>query len=189
MDDPSFLDAVFDARGALDLAHHLGDIRGDGARLRVRHPRAKRAAQPADDAHHIGRGNQHVKLAPAVPDLLHQVFRPHDVRAGLLGLGRFLALGKDSDAPRLTRAVRQRSGAADHLIAVPWVHTQTHRHVDRLIELSVGGLLHHLQRLGGLIDLLRVDRPGQLVKTLAVLGHYSAPTRRRPPPCCGRCRR
>ena len=41
-----------------------------------------------------------------------------EVGAGRLGLALLLALGEDEDAERLTGAVRQHDGAADHLVGV-----------------------------------------------------------------------
>src|SRR5471032_2344740 len=62
VDDSRLLDAELHLAG-LRLANRAGDVRGDGADLRVRHQaaRSKHLTEAADDAHHVGRGDGYVK--------------------------------------------------------------------------------------------------------------------------------
>ena len=67
VDDARLLDAELDA-AALELADRLADVEGDRADLRVRHQaaRTEHAAELADQAHHVRRGDGRVELEPVL---------------------------------------------------------------------------------------------------------------------------
>src|SRR5436305_1475860 len=70
-----------------------------------------------------------------------------DVRAGLLGLARLVALGEDGDLDLLAQPVRQRDRAAQLLVRVADVQAGADVHLDRLVELGPLGLLDELDGL------------------------------------------
>ena len=65
----------------------LRDVERHRARLRVRHEpaRTEHAAERAELAHLVRRGDQHVEVEPAVLDLLDEL-RADEIGAGVLGL-------------------------------------------------------------------------------------------------------
>ena len=71
------------------------------------------------------------------------------VGAGFLRLGDVVALAEDQHAHRLADAVRQRHGAADHLIALRRVDAERHVDFDRFVEL---GALDLLEQLHGALE-------------------------------------
>ena len=139
VDDAGLLDAELDlaALGGLD---RLGDVRGHGAELRVRHQAlgAQHLAEAADDAHHVGRRDDAVEIDVAALDGLHQVFGADHVGAGRRGLLGLVALGEHGDADVLAGAGGQRDDAADHLVGVARIDAQVQRDFDRLVELGGG---------------------------------------------------
>ena len=64
-----------------------------------------------------------------------EIGRADDVRAGLLGLARLLALGEDGDARLAAGAVREHQRAAQLLLGVADVEAEVEVHLDRLVEL------------------------------------------------------
>ena len=77
------------------------DVGRDGAELRVRHQaaRAQHFAEPADDRHHVGRGDAAVEIDLPRLHLLRQIFGADDVGARRPAPPRRLvALGEDGDA-------------------------------------------------------------------------------------------
>ena len=133
------------------------------------------------------------KSRQAALDLLDQVVTAHDVGAGgdrSLGL---LAHREHRDARRLTRAVRQVHGAADHLVGLARVDAQPDRHLDGRVLLLRRRLLGELGRLERGVELVAVDLLGGFAVCLAGLAHCyllirgvveraeaGSPTRRRP---------
>ena len=102
----------------------------------IRPLRTEHAAEAADQAHHVGRGDHRVELGPVLLlDLLDQVLGADGVGAGGLGLVGLVALGEDDDALALAGAVRQHDRAADHLVGVLGVDAQADGDVDALVEL------------------------------------------------------
>ena len=71
---------------ALNVKDGLGHIHGDGAGLGVRHQaaRAEDTAQPADLAHHVGGGDNGVKIEVTAGDLLDEIVDADFVGARLL---------------------------------------------------------------------------------------------------------
>ena len=135
--DARLLGPELDA-AALELADRLADVEGDGADLRVRHEAAgtEHAAEPADQAHHVRRGDGGVEVEPVLlRDLLDQVLGADDVGAGLLRLLGLVALGEDDHAHGLAGAVRQVDRAAHHLVGVLGIDAEADRDVDGLVEL------------------------------------------------------
>ena len=68
-------------------------------------------------------------------DVLGEVLGADDVRAGLLGLARLVALGEDGDRDVLAQPVRQRDRAAQLLVGVADVEARAHVDLDGLVEL------------------------------------------------------
>src|SRR4051812_19925198 len=174
VDDRRAVGPVLDLAG-LGLLDGLADVHRDRADLRVRHLalRAEDAAEPADDRHHVGRRDRDVEVREAVLDAGREILGADDVRAGLLGLARLVALGEDRDLDLLAEAVRERDRAAQLLVGVADVQARADVDLDRLVELRTLGVLHQLDGLvrgvlAGAIDL----RLG-LVVGLAVLRHYA----------------
>src|SRR5205085_6336140 len=158
----------------LRLADRLCDVDRHRAGLRVRHQpaRAEDAAELADVAHLVRRGDRDVEVGEAFLDSLREVGRADDVCAGVLRLLRLLALGEHGDALLATGAVREHQRAAQLLLGVPDVEAEVHVHLDRLVELRRVCLLEDPDRLGGRVNRLAVDRATDLPVSLAVRCHY-----------------
>ena len=122
---------------ALDLGDGLGDIRGDGAGLRVRHQaaRAEHAAETADLAHQVGGRDDGVEVQEAALDPLDQVVGADVVGAGGAGLLGPVAGGEDEHAGGLAGAVGQVHRAADHLVGLARVDAEPEGDLDRRVEL------------------------------------------------------
>src|SRR6478752_8469250 len=121
--DPGAVGAVLDL-ARLDVADGLADVEGDGAGLGAGHLalRAEDAAQPPDGAHHVGRGDRDVEVAPTLRDARGQVIAADHVGAGLLGLLGLLALREHGHRHRLAETVRQEQRPAQLLVGVAYVH-------------------------------------------------------------------
>ena len=119
------------------------EVEGDGAGLGVRHQAAaaEDLAEPADQAHRVGRRERDVELEPAGLDLLDQVLATDLVGTGAQRLLGLLALGEDGDADDLARAVRQDDRAADHLVGVAGVDAEAEVRLDRRVEVDGRRLL------------------------------------------------
>ena len=126
----------------LAFLDRLGGVVGDGAGLGIRHQTARpeHAAQLADFGHGFGRRDGDVEILEAFGDLLDQVFKADELRAG--GLGGFggSALGEHQHADVLARAGRERDGAAHHLVALLRIDAQLEGEIDRLVALGGGDL-------------------------------------------------
>src|SRR5690606_29462979 len=72
-----------------------------------------------------------------------------EVGAGVSRLGLLALVGEDEDADGLAGAMRERDGAAHHLVGVAGVDAEPEVDVDRLVELSAGRLLDDV---GGLLE-------------------------------------
>src|SRR5215212_9660736 len=181
VDDARLIDAVLDLAG-LRLAHGRGDVEGDGAGLRVGHQAAgaEHLTQLADEAHHVGRGDDGVEVEPAALDAVDDVLAAGHVGAGLFGLLDLLALRDDEHADGLADAVRQHDGAAHELVGLARVDAQPHRQLDRLVELARrhrGNFLDLRQPLveAVLAPFLNLFEGGAVL--LAVLSHSENPLR------------
>ena len=103
-------------------------IVGDRAGFGIGHEpsRPQHLAELAHFAHGLRRSDGDVEIGPAFLAFLDQivetdVFGP----GGLGGVGGRPALGKDEHAHDLAAPMRQRDGAADHLVGLFRVHAQT----------------------------------------------------------------
>ncbi len=140
------VDAELDTT-TLDVCDGLRDVHGHGAGLGVRHEAtgAQDAAEAADLAHEVGGSNGDVEVGVALGDLLDEL-----VAADLVGAcgDRFLSArtnGEDEDAGGLAGAVRQGHGAADHLVRLAGVDTESEDDLNGRVELGDGGLLGQVQ--------------------------------------------
>src|SRR5438128_2204941 len=140
-------DSVYDAAvvvaelhlAGLVLLHdaaYIGRYR-TGAGRRHQPARTEHLAQWTDQAHHVRSSDAHVKLRPAVLDLLCQIFLTDDI--GSRGFRHFghVSLGKHCHALRAADAVRQHDRPADDLVGLFWIDAQPHVNLDRLVELRV----------------------------------------------------
>src|SRR6516165_1853128 len=158
---------------ALDLGHRPAHVRGDGAGLRVRHQaaRTEHAAEPADPAHQVRRGDDRVEVEEPALDALDQVIGAHEVGPGRL---RLLSTGtgrEHEDPGRLAGAVRQVDGAADHLVLLAGVDAEPEVYLDGRVELGYLRRLRQLHRVGGAVQLLAVDLLRGVLICLAALHH------------------
>ena len=160
MDDVGFVQAVLDLTG-LRLGNGAAHIGRDRTGLGVRHQAAgaKHLTQTAYQAHHVGRGDQHVKINKAfVLDLCDQIGVADHHRTRLFsGLGG-VALGDGDNAHVLAGAVGQHDGAAHLLVRVTAVNAQAHMQLDRFVELRLGGLAAQRQGLFGVVQFCTVDK-------------------------------
>src|SRR6185503_1539992 len=156
---------------ALRVADGFGDVERHGPRLRVRHQaaRTKNATELADLAHQVGRRDGDVELHPSALDPLRKILSSDDIGAGGLRLARLVALGEGDHADRLTGAVREHGGAADHLVCVLWVDAHAHVQLYGGIELRLAGFLDELDALVGPVLAAAVDLLRELRIALAVL--------------------
>ena len=147
MDDVGLVEAVLDLTG-FGFLDGVGNVRRDRAGLRGRHETlgAEHLTETADNAHHVGRGDDGVELEPVLTlDLRNEI-----LAAGVIGTGveRFLDLlflAEDEHAGDLAGAVGQDDGAADLLVGVTGVNAQLHVQLDGLVELGLGGLGDELE--------------------------------------------
>ena len=168
---PALVDAELDL-ACLHLAHRALDVEGDRAGLRIRHQstRTEHAAELADLPHLIGSGDEDVEVHPPFLDARNQL-DADEVRARGLGLARLFADRDHRDAHRLTGAGGEHDRAAHDLIGVARIDAESHRDLDRLIELRERGALHDLERLSRLIRLERRALLRGVDVLLAVIGH------------------
>ena len=146
-------------RPAFHFLDRLRGVVGHGAGLRIRHEAAgpEHLAELAHFAHRLGRGDGHVEIRPAFDALLDHVVETDELGASSLGSirGR-TAFGKDENLDGLAAAVRQRNGAANHLVDCLGSHAEAEGEIDGLVELGLGELGQNFD--GGLqrIRLLRI---------------------------------
>src|SRR4051794_31191598 len=161
----------------LRLANRLPDVHRDGARLGVRHlaARAEDAPELADDAHLVGRRDGDVEVVEALLDLRREIRRADDVRAGLLGLARLLAVGEDGDARLAAGAVREHQRPAQLLLGVVDVQPEVEVRLDRLVELRRLAALQQTNGFDRRVQVLAIDLRAQVAVILAVF-HRSVST-------------
>src|SRR5690606_15821201 len=171
------VDPVLELAG-LDLPNSLGHIHRDRAGLGVGH-QATRTQHPTERAkltHHVRGGDDHVAVEPAILDLL-QVLGADEIGPSGLGLLGPVTLRDHQHPDALAGAVRQCNGAADDLVGVPGVDPEPHRHVNRAVELGIGGLLDQVDRRGRVIEAIRLDLARRLAILLAEGSHQSTTSR------------
>ena len=136
---------------------------------------AEHAAQLADLAHEVRRGHGRVEVGPAAGDLLDEL-----VIADLVGAGRESGLGlrarrEDDHAGGLAGAVGQVDGAAHHLVSLARVDAETHRDLDRGIELRRVRLLREAQGVERRVLAAGLDLGGAVLVSLAAECHVVSP--------------
>ena len=140
-------------RGAIVLPHGTGLGRGHQT------AGAEDLTQTADQAHHVGCGDDHVKVEPTlVLDLGDVLLTAEVVGAGLLGRLEGVALGEGHDAHGLAGAVGQDDRAADLLVGVAGVDAQTDVDLHGLVELGDLGLHGQIHRLVDVIEFAVFDK-------------------------------
>src|SRR5215207_9156693 len=184
----ALVDAELDLAG-LHLADGAADVEGHRTGLWVGHQaaRAKHAPELADLTHLVRSGDHDVEVEEAVLDAL-DVLGADEVGARGLGLPRLVADGDDEHADALPCAGRQHDGAAHHLVGVPRVDAEAHRHLDSLVELGERPLLHRLDCLARLVADARFAELGGLAVLLAVSAYQpftSSPIDRAAPATIG----
>ena len=107
---------------------------------------AEHLTETADNAHHVGRGDDGVELEPVLTlDLGHEILTAGVIRTGVQRLLNLLFLAEDEHAGRFAGAVGQDDGAADLLVGVTGVNAQLHVQLDSLVELGLSGLGDELE--------------------------------------------
>src|SRR5689334_15763022 len=174
VDDRGAVGAVLDLAG-LGLLDGLADVHRDRADLRVRHLalRAEDAAEAADHRHHVGRRDRDVEVREAFLDARRQVLGADDVRAGLLGLARLVALREDGDLDVLAEPVRERDRAAQLLVRVADVQACADVDLDGLVELRPLELLDELHGLVRRVLVRAIDLLARRPVRLAMRRHYA----------------
>src|SRR3954463_16668637 len=174
VDDRRAVGAVLDL-ARLGLLDGLADVHRDRADLGVRHLAlwAEDAAEAADDRHHVGRRDGDVEVGEALLDAGRQGLGADDVRAGLLGLARLVALGEHRDLDVLAQPVRQRDRAAQLLVGVADVEARADVDLDGLVELRALEVLHELDSLVRGVLLRAIDLLARGPVRLAMRRHYA----------------
>src|SRR5215218_6869726 len=162
----------------LRVADGLGDVEGDGSRLRVRHLAAgpEDATELSDRPHHVGRRHRDIEVVEPFFDLFGEVGRADDVGTGVLGFLGLLTLREDGNPRVLAGPVREHERPAQLLLGMADVEAHVHVHLDRLVELGALLFLQELDRLEGRVRVLAVDVRERLAVALAVLGHAGVST-------------
>ncbi len=91
-----------------------------------------------------GVADDHIDFRPAAFELLQKFLIAGIIRAGFASFVQLLILGNDQNAHLLAGSVRKRHRAANHLIRLLGIDTETHCHLDRLVELGLGVLFINL---------------------------------------------
>src|SRR4030095_1316870 len=143
----------------LRLLDGLPDVHRHRAGLWVRHlsARPEDAAELADNAHLVGRRDRDVEVFEAFLDLLGEICRADDGRAGVLRLPGLVALGEDRDPGLAAGPVREHQRPAKLLLRVPDVEAEVEVHLHGLVELLVREALEHPDRLGRRVEPFTFD--------------------------------
>ena len=192
MDVGGLVDAELHTAQARFINHARQVLCGQNrARLGAGHEAAgaQHATQLADNAHHVGRGQNDVEIGPALFNASGQVLGAHVIGAGLRRQGLPIGAGEDHNFHLAARAARQRHNAAHLLVGVARVHTHAQMDFHRLVKLGGGGLLDERQAFAGRVALRAVYLLLQRTIALAVLCHacFSLWLSRGSPPSHGIC--
>ena len=148
MDDTELIDLEVDLTG-LGFLDSLADFHRDGAGLGVGHQATgtEDATKSTNLGHAAGHGDDDIDVSPTTLNLGDILIKTVVVGTG--GFGLFLLVGgaEHEDADGLTRAVRQGHAAANHLVGLAGVNTQTHIDIDGRVELREGDFLHNADSL------------------------------------------
>src|SRR5690625_1534763 len=128
------INAEFDL-SALDVFHRFADIHGDGPAPGVGHQAAgaEHLTQAADLAHEIGRCYRGVEIGETTLNLFNQFIGTNKIGSGSLSRCCILAGGEDQDPSGLTSSVRKVYGAANHLVRLTGVHTESEDNLNRAV--------------------------------------------------------
>src|SRR5689334_4324416 len=132
-----------------DLFHRVRYVHCDRAGFGVRHQAfwTEHFAQLTYGSHHVRRGNHGVKIRPALfLDFLHHLLATHNVGPCSFSFTLLLACSDDQNFFRFSQTVRQNHRAADHLVSMLGVYTQTKRDLYCLLKL---GEFHLLEQWNG----------------------------------------
>ena len=182
VDDVGLVETVLDLTG-LGVGDSLADLAGHGAGLRVRHQAAgtEDLTETANQAHHVGGGDEDVEIHPVLAlDLLDHVLRADELGACGLGVLRGVALADREDAHGLAGAVGQNDGAADLLVGMTAVNAQLHVNLDGLVELGGAGLDAQVESLVDVIELKELfvcksnNKTGDLEMNLLIFSSHTS---------------
>src|SRR5699024_455337 len=100
--------------------------------LRVGHQtaRSKHLTQTTDLAHQIRRCNSRIKVCKAALDFFDHVIRANKLSTCSFCSCCLLTGGENQDPSGLTSSVREVDGAADHLVRLSRVHTETENNLN-----------------------------------------------------------
>ena len=145
MDDTGLVDLEINLT-LLDFLHSLSNIHSHSATLWVRHQsaRSENTSERTNLAHARRHSDNHIHISPAALDLVDIFLEAHVVGTSLLGSSLLVGSAKTEYAHYLASATWQRHHAANHLVGLTGVDTQTNVDVDRSLELGGGDFLHQL---------------------------------------------
>ena len=167
MDNVETVQTVLDFTG-FNIVDGTGNIRGNGAGLRVRHQalRTQDTTQTSDNAHHIGSCDDSVEIEPVSPAGSSEPYplRQRNPRRLLL-LPCLVALGKNKNANGLAGTMRQNDSATDLLVSMTAINAQTYMDFYGLIKLGRRDIDNSLKRLSRAVKGLLVVLFSQLPDT------------------------
>jgi hypothetical protein len=119
--------------------------------------RSEDLAQAPNGLHHVGRGDQRVKIGPTfLLNLLDEIFATNELGSSRFGFLLTLAGRDDGDALSLTQSMRKNDCASHHLVSMLGVDSETHGEVDCLVKLCELYFLQERNRflecIGALFD-------------------------------------
>src|SRR6202043_1464783 len=100
-------------------------------------------------------------------DFFHQILGPDDVSSRSLRFFRLGAACEHADAQGASRSVRQGHDATHHLVGVTRIDPEIDRQFDGLVELRLGALLDHLDRIDERIKLFAINALAGLLQTFS----------------------
>ena len=119
----------------LELFDCLCNVWGNSAGLWVRHEATwtEDSAELTNDRHHVRSGDRDVEVEHSAFDLLCEIFSTDELCASVTCSLRGIALGEHGNANSLAGTGRKRNSAANHLVGLAWVYSETKNHVDGFV--------------------------------------------------------
>ena len=155
MNDTEFVDLEVDLT-RFHFLNGFAHLHRNRTGLGVRHQAAgtQNTAQRTNLAHYVRRADDNVNVGPAALDLINKLVQTYVIGAGSLSLSLLLRSTEHQHAHLLTRTVGQRHNAADHLIGLAGIDSQTHVDINRSVEFRERNLLQKSGSLRELVSLI-----------------------------------
>ena len=166
VNDVGLVETILDFT-SFDLLDSSSDIGSHGAGLGRRHQalRAQEFAETADNAHHVRRSNDDIKVEPVfLGDSLDHIHAADIVSAGLFGLFSLGVLGKYQDSAGLAGAVGKNDRTADLLVSMTGVNAQSDVNFYSFIEFCFCGLADKGKSIFGFV----LDRAVNFFRTVSI---------------------